>query len=86
MLMLDAAVAAVINQEAAVVPGLDRGLGNELLRKKIIKIRCLHIKYQISILICSCAAAGMLFFIWAQAAGVQIRPRGVRIRKPSCIR
>ena len=85
MPVLNGAVFPVVDQQAAVVTGFRRRLGDQLFRQVIIKISGVH-EIQISILICASAEAGMLFFMCAHAAGVQTRPRGVRIRQPSCIR
>ena len=85
VLMFDLPAVPVVNQQAAVVPGFHGGLGDQLFGKVIVEVGSFH-GVQISILICASAVAGMFFFICAQAAGVQTRPRGVRIRKPSCIR
>ena len=51
MQMLNGTIRPVIHQQATVIPGLHRSLGDQFFRKIVVKIRGLHI------LICSCPSS-----------------------------
>ena len=50
--VLHGMIRPIIHQQAAVIPGFDGGLSDQLFRKEIVKIRSLH-----HILICSCPSS-----------------------------